>query len=333
MKRLNLNYLIIAMIGIGVLVSCKKDKVTGVELNRNTLTLLVGNTETLRATVLPAAATNKTVSWKSSNNMVATVDDGKVTAIAEGSATITVTTKDGNKTASCALTVNNIQPIEMEMIWVEGGTFTMGCTDDQCSNGELPPHQVTVSSFMIAQYPVTQRQWVAVMGKNISSVKGNYYPVEMVSWDDTQEFIRRLNTATGKNYRLPTEAEWEYAARGGNQSMEYKYSGSDSLNKVGWYVDNKDTNKIRPVGMKSPNELGIYDMSGNVWEWCGDWHGAYTATPQTDPTGPATGSYRVLRGGSWRSTARDCRVATRYYNYSPPTHRDIDIGFRLVLVP
>jgi formylglycine-generating enzyme required for sulfatase activity len=146
-----------------------------------------------------------------------------------------------------------------------------------------------------------------------------------VSWDDTQEFIRKLNLQTGKSYRLPTEAEWEYAARGGNKSKGYTYAGSNVLDEVGWYSEYK----THPVGQKQANELGIYDMSGNVWEWCGDWYDAYPFTAQTNPKGPLSGSYRVLRGGSWHDPAERCRVS--YRNSIYPDFRFYFNGFRLVL--
>ena len=150
-------------------------------------------------------------------------------------------------------------------------------------------------------------------------------PVEQVSWNDIQDFIQKLNQKTGKNYRLPTEAEWEYAARGGNKSKGYTYSGSNSSGEVAWYTDNSDS-KTHPAGQKQPNELGLFDMSGNVWEWCSDWYGSdyYQSSPSSNPKGASTGSFRVRRGGGWCSNARDCRSAYRDFTY--PGRR---IGFRL----
>ena len=221
---------------------------------------------------------------------------------------------------------------EIEMVLVEGGIFLMGCTNEQesdCHNDERPVHQVTVSSFRIGKYEITQGQWKKVMGNNPAYFsKGDRYPVENVSWEDAQEFIRQLNIKTGRNYRLPTEAEWEYAARGGNESLGYKYSGSNNLNNVAWNVDNSGES-THPVGSKSPNELGICDMSGNVWEWCSDWSSAYSASAQTNPTGASFGFYRVLRGGCWRGVASDCRVAFRYD--INPTDRYYSLGLRVVL--
>lgn len=169
------------------------------------------------------------------------------------------------------------------------------------------------------------------MGGNPSNNKaGDNYPVEMVSWEDCQRFIERLNNRTGLNFRLPTEAEWEYAARGGLKSKGYKYAGGDNLDEVGWYKDNSGK-RTHPVGQKQANELGLHDMSGNVWEWCQDWNGAYSGSSQRNPKGPVSGSYRVLRGGSCWSHARRCRVSGR--NRSAPGTRNFYIGLRLVLAP
>ena len=219
----------------------------------------------------------------------------------------------------------------IEMVFVEGGTFLMGCTAEPCFyHHALPVQQVTLSGYYIGKYQVTQMQWIAVMGSNPSIHKGDNLPVHNVNWNDAQEFISKLNTATGKRYRLPTEAEWEYAARGGSKSKGFQYSGSNNINDVAWYNDNSGGN-TKPVGTKAPNELGIYDMSGNVWEWCSDWFGAYTANAKTNPTGPSTGTYRVLRGGCWKhSFAAECRVA--YRSITNPYDRGDYLGFRLVLI-
>ena len=169
------------------------------------------------------------------------------------------------------------------------------------------------------------------MGNNPSYFKGDpNCPVEKVSWNDVQEYITKLNQLTGKSYRLPTEAEWEYAARGGAESKGYKYSGSHTLSYVAWYEDNSNS-KTHPVGTKNPNELGIYDMSGNVYEWCSDWYGAYSSNSQTNPQGPSEGSNRVIRGGGWDSSARNCRVSIRSLDRAD--FRNYSLGFRLVLVP
>ena len=220
---------------------------------------------------------------------------------------------------------------EIEMVWVSGGTFTMGATSEQGSDAydwEKPAHSVTLSGYYIGKYEVTQAQWKAVMGNNPSSFKGDNLPVERVSWNEVQEFIKKLNQLMGKSYRLPTEAEWEYAARGGNNSRGYKYSGSNNIGSVAWYYENSGST-THPVGSKSPNELGIYDMSGNVWEWCQDWYGDYSSSSQRNPKGPASGSSRVGRGGGWYCDAWGCRVSFRS-GYSPDL-RFNDLGFRLVL--
>ena len=220
-----------------------------------------------------------------------------------------------------------------DMVYVQGGTFTMGATSEQGSDAysdEKPAHRVTVGDFYIGKYEVTQAQWKAVMGSNPSSFKGDNLPVERVSWNDVQEFIRKLNALTGKTFRLPTEAEWEYAARGGNKSQGYKYAGSNNIETVAWYYGNSGS-KTHPVGGKAPNELGLYDMSGNVFEWCSDWYGSYSSGSLTNPQGPSSGSFRVLRGGSWDYRSRFCRVSDRYY-YIPDGGSNY-YGFRLVLVP
>ena len=226
------------------------------------------------------------------------------------------------------LTVNGIK---YSMVWVEGGTFRMGATSEQGSDAESdekPVHSVTLSGYYIGKTEVTQALWKVVMGSNPSSCKGDNLPVEQVSWNDCQKFIRKLNSLTGQNFRLPTEAEWEFACRGGNNSRGYKYSGSNYIDNVAWY-DGNSGDKTHPVGTKAPNELGIYDMTGNVWEWCADWYGDYSSGAQTNPKGPYDGSCRVNRGGGWGSLARLCRSSNRCYSY--PTYRDGSLGLRLAL--
>ncbi len=227
--------------------------------------------------------------------------------------------------------------IFIEMVRVEGGTFTMGCTSEQEGDcyefEEKPTHSVTLSSYYIGKYEVTQGLWKAVMGSdnNPSAFKGDSLPVESVSWNDiVNDFIPKLNALTGKTYRLPTEAEWEYAARGGNKSGGYKYSGSHNINRVAWYGYYNGTSggTTHPVGTKSPNELGIYDMSGNVWESVNDWYGDYSSSAQTNPKGPDGGSERAYRGGSWGSDARRCRVSSHDAG-SAPDAGDRTLGFRL----
>ncbi len=210
---------------------------------------------------------------------------------------------------------------------VEGGTFMMGSSKGL--DREKPPHTVTVGDFYMAAYPITQAQWQAVMGNNPSHFKGDDLPVETVSWHDAQDFLEKLSRQTGKAYRLPTEAEWEYAARGGKQRKGYQYAGSDNIEEVAWYSENSGK-KTQPVGQKKPNELGLYDMSGNVWEWCNDWYDEnyYANSPQDNPRGAVLGSDRVLRGGSWFGNPQSCRVAYRD-NYTPGPWINF-IGFRLV---
>ena len=224
-----------------------------------------------------------------------------------------------------------IKKLAENMVRVEGGTFTMGATPEQGENAvydEKPAHKVTLSDFYIGKYEVTQAEWKAVMGKNPSKFKGDNLPVGNVSWDDCQAFIRKLNELTGKNFRLPTEAEWEYAARGGNKSKGYKYCGSNNIDNVAWYYANSNET-THPVGRRQANELGLYDMSGNVWEWCQDWYGSYSSSSQTNPFGPSTGSYRVSRGGGWGITARDCRLSSRCS--CDPGDWHTDYGLRLAL--
>ena len=219
---------------------------------------------------------------------------------------------------------------EIEMVLVEAGTFTMGNADGEWYAGKCPTRQVTLTnSYYIGKYPVTQAQWKAVMGNNPSYFKGDDLPVEQVSWEDIRGFIAKLNEMTGKNYRLPTEAEWEYAARGGNESKGYKYIGSDDIDAVAWHNGNSD-NKTHPVGTKQPNELGIYDMNGNVFEWCYDWHDFWTNNPETNPQGTTEGSTRVFRGGGWNTDAEDCRVSDDRGS-ALPSYCDADLGFRVAL--
>lgn len=221
--------------------------------------------------------------------------------------------------------------LSFDMILVEGGEFIMGGADEEAYDDEKPVHKVSVSEFYIGQYPVTQAIWEAVMGNNPSEFKGSDRPVENVSWDDCQEFLKKLNKETGQTYRLPTEAEWEFAARGGIHSEEYLYAGSDKLKEAGWYEENSN-NQTHPVGLKLGNELDLYDMSGNVWEWVEDqWHGSYEGAPTdgSDWVDIEKGSKRVNRGGSWFGVARDCRVSLR--SDASPEDRSSFIGLRLAL--
>ena len=230
--------------------------------------------------------------------------------------------------------VVSVNGVSFTMIAVEGGTFNMGATSEQggdADSDEYPVHSVTLSDYYIGETEVTQELWEAVMGSNPSDFSGNpQRPVEMVSWDDCKEFITNLNNLTGINFRLPTEAEWEYAARRGNGSQGYKYSGSNTISDVAWYNGNSGS-ETHNVKTKSPNELGIYDMSGNVFEWCEDWYGGYSSGSQTNPTGPSSGFFRVLRGGSWYSNTKACRVSNR--SNDSPGSRYSRYGFRVVCLP
>ncbi len=212
------------------------------------------------------------------------------------------------------------------MVPVTSGTFTMGSPESEKNRGsDECRHSVTVGSFSIGKYEVTQAQWEAIMGNNPSFHKdSNDFPVEEVSWDDVQKFIQKLNKDTGKRYRLPTEVEWEFAARGGNKSGKYLYAGSNNLDSVAWYSENTE-NKPHSVGRKAPNELGLYDMSGNVWEWCQDTYQPYLCDNKTK----TTGATRVYRGGSWIYSAQFCRTSNRSYNATFNSYGGI--GFRLVL--
>lgn len=249
-------------------------------------------------------------------------------------------------TQSVTFTVNGES---FEMVLVEGGTFVMGCTSEQgndCENNEKPAHEETVDTFYIGKYEVTQKLWNAVIGPDLnrsSNAGCDDCPVEQISWKDAQVFITKLRILTKKPFRLPTETEWEYAARGGNRSKGYKYSGSDKIDEVAWYVENYQKNKsgklgtTHPVGMKKPNELGIYDMSGNVWEWCSDTytkeyrHNGKEVHPEWPYPGAPLYFRSVLRGGSWGGTAEGCRVS--YIDYDVASYRDEYGGFRLALSP
>ena len=249
-----------------------------------------------------------------------------------------------------------IQQLIDNMVHVEGGTFMMGSNleeDNQCDTDDehpapvaRPVHQVTLSSFSIGRYEVTQEEWIAVMGGSPTDFKNVRMPVRRVCWRDCQDFIKKLNKLTGMDFRLPTEAEWEFAARGGNESHGYRYSGSDCLDDVAWYDDNSmDDEAESPedgtheVGKKSPNELGLYDMSGNVMEWCQDIYGEYGSEAQVDPHGPSrsffnslvssSGVCRVLRGGSWMNFDKGCTVTIRHF--SAPGLRHAVVGMRLAL--
>ena len=266
-----------------------------------------------------------------------TISEGQTASIS-GSLTSPTSSSNANVLSSSSsspsgntITIPVKNGISIEMVKVEAGSFNMGATPEMENpyDSEKPVHRVTLTNnYYIGKYEVTQALWQAVMGSNPSGFKGDNLPVEEVSWNECQDFISKLNAMTGKRFRLPTEAEWEYAARDGNKSRGYQYSGSNTLGDVAWYSGNSSS-RTHAVGTKQPNELGIYDMAGNVWEWCQDWYGSYSSSPQTNPTGAVNELYPVYRGGSWNSSARDCR--TSYRDYFTPVFRNIDLGLRLVL--
>jgi len=220
----------------------------------------------------------------------------------------------------------------MEFVYVKGGCYQMGDTFGDGSSDEKPVHEVCVDDFYMGKYEVTQGQWKAIMGNNPSYfIKdcGDNCPVEQVRWNDIQEFTNKLSQKTGKNYRLPTEAEWEYAAKSGGKNEKWAGTSNESeLWEYAWYNSNSGS-KTHPVGQKKPNGLGIYDMSGNVWEWVNDWYDSnyYKDSPKDNPKGPSRGSSRVGRGGSWYGLARYVRASFRLR--STPGFRHDDFGFRL----
>jgi formylglycine-generating enzyme required for sulfatase activity len=231
----------------------------------------------------------------------------------------------------------------IEMVYVKGGAFKMGGCNEKWMEycGGMPGHNVTVGDFYIGKYEVTQKQWFQVMGeivRNSEEEEWEALPVRRVSWIEVEDFLARLNAIVGRNYRLPTEAEWEFASRGGVKSKGYIFAGSNNPDDVAWFQDNSG-DEAHPVGTKGPNELGIYDMSGNVWEWVSDWYGGYSSLDVSDPKGPPSGSDRVYRGGSWDSDTGECQVFNRGYDgpgarsSGYPGHRPGDLGFRLALSP
>ena len=331
------------------------------ELSETSVSLQKGD----RATVMITSGSGQYTLTNSNSQIVsaAIANTNQIVMVGQkaGTATITITDTNTKQTATIAVTVTDevsvegqkftVNGVSFNMIGVEGGTFWMGASDDDTNaySDERPTHQVTLSSFAIGQTEVTQELWEAVMGSNPSYFKGSKLPVENVSWNDCQTFIEKLNQLTGKKFRLPTEAEWEYAARGGTNTSLYNgeniiingLNNSPNLDKLAWYGGNCGQNYTasagcdvsngynisgwsekqyndskggtHPVGLKQPNAYGLYDMLGNVWEWCQDWYdgGYYSNSPQTNPTGPSSGSYRVERGGSWYYSARYCRVSNR----------------------
>ena len=224
-----------------------------------------------------------------------------------------------------------VNGVSFNMVHVQGGNFKMGATPEQAElsdDNESPVHNVTLTSFMIGQTEVTQELWTAVMRENPSIRPGEQMPVDNISWDDCQAFILKLNQMTGQQFHLPTEAQWEYAAKGGHKHSTTIFSGADLSSTVGW-CDLNSEGKTHIVGTKAPNTLGIYDMTGNIQEWCEDWYGIYEDTAQTNPSGATSGAFRILRGGSWGQDSRFCRVT--YRSRDTPNHRGAFYGMRLAL--
>jgi len=360
MKR-HFNFLAVALLLIAATAACGGEyehvyaSTTDLAISPTTMVLFIDETDSLTVNTGPLNAVIQSVAWTSSNNNVATVLDGIVTAITAGTAIITFTVSDINhNTIEATSIVTVYHPIERDFVKVEGGTFKMGCSDDECgepiTNNEEPHRDVTLSDFRISIYTVTQAQWKFIMGGNNPSYTiGDNLPVEQVSWEHIvgtlgasmiingmtyyeDGFVYKFNQLTGgRKYRLPTEAEWEYAARGGKESKEYKYSGSNNADEVAWHAENSG-DKIHPVGMKKHNELGIYDMSGNVSEWVWDFYrNTYPGYAETDPKGPLTnnGAGNVARGGNWNSVSRAARVSYRVA--APPKSEFPTYGFRLVM--
>ena len=306
-------------------------------LDHESANLAVGGTMTITATVYPQTVSNPVITWRSSNTTVATVVNGVVTAKTAGQCDIIATCQ--GVSATCHITVIDantdgiftVNGVSFEMVAVEGGTFKMGAlnTSPDTSTSCKPQHDVTVDGFSIGKTEVTQELWLAVMGTNPSLNKGDLQrPVEYITWNDCQTFLSKLNEMTGMNFRLPTEAEWEYAARGGKYSHGYKYAGGDKIDEVAW-VSFVSGGTSHPVAQLKANELGLYDMSGNVREWVQDWYSAYTSASQVNPTGPATGSLKVFRGGSYETTYKECFVTYRYMR--EVTFRQSYLGLRLAL--
>ncbi len=295
-----------------------------------TLSKTSGSSGTTGVTVTAAAST-------STSSRTGTISIGKSSA-ATVSISVSQSAASSGGGSSETITVNGVS---FKMIKVEGGTFTMGATAEQGNDPDIPyideekpTHSVTLSSYSIGETEVTQELWEAVLNNNISHFKSATKPVECVSWTDCQEFITKLNSMTGRTFRLPTEAEWEYAARGGKKSQGFKYSGSNIADDVAWYGRWGDNNgnsngETHTVATKKANELGIYDMSGNVYEWCSDWYDSYSGNSQTNPTGPSSGSKRVLRGGDWGEGSTYTRVSSRFKE--DPQIRYDYLGLRLAL--
>ncbi len=333
---------------IGLRLAIDLDNSPKFRLSETVITVVVGENESIgvlngNGSYTVAGGAEYVTATTDGNNLA-------VTGTAVGTTTVHVTDNATGATAVLVVIVKEpeiqtetftVNGVTFTMVAVEGGTFTMGATAEQGSDAfdyEKPAHQVTITNdYYIGETEVTQALWQAVMCSNPSYFQGDLNrPVEKVSWNDCQTFITKLNEMTGRTFRLPTEAEWEYAARGGNRSQGYKYAGSNDIGDVAWYRDNSyavgyssPDYGTHTVATKAPNELGLYDMSGNVWEWVNDWYSSYSSEAQTNPTGPASGSYRVSRGGSWHDDARFCRVWSR--DHYGPTYTDYVRGLRLAL--
>jgi len=277
--------------------------------------------------------------------VTANINDSRLVVTGNHIGSTTIYVCDNYSNSKVALTVTvidsmlqsetfNVNGVSFTMIAVEGGTFIMGATSEQGTSeawsSEYPTHQVTVDDFKIGETQVTQALWVAVMGSNPSRFTGNSSrPVDQVTWNECMQFISKLNEITGRNFRLPTEGEWEFAARGGNQSNGYKYAGSNDIGTVAWYSGNANST-THPVSQKLPNELGLFDMSGNLYDWCSDWYGDYNEASQINPKGPSTGTAKVSRGGCWYGNARYCRVSHRR-GVEMTSGKRSDQGLRLAL--
>lgn len=314
--------------------------IESLSLVKDYVVMEVGDHSELTVVLNPDVTGGVTLTWESTDETVVTVINGEVTAVAPGVCDVIVRCQD--KEASCEIAVLktvSVNGVSFSMMPVRGGTFIMGAPLTQTGSNvnEKPQHPVTLSDYMIGVTEVTQELWHAVMGYTPGHFKGHpKRPVENVSWTDCEAFIKALNERTGLTFQFPTEAQWEYAAKGGDRSKGYVFAGSDSIMPVAWYYTNSSAvGEDHPdygthdVATKRPNELQIYDMSGNVNEWCADWYAAYTADAQTNPTGPASGNYKVFRSGCWNDYAKVCRVCFRYPQ--AVTFKNDKQGLRLAL--
>ena len=341
MKRI----IISVVASLFVFTACKKEFTVTVMPNDASMGTVTGTGIYAKGTIiqlvaLPASG-YKFVSWQDNN----TDNPRSITVNANETYIATFAKESGGGGEPTGLDIHTgiacIDALANDMVKVQGGTFLMGAVsgDTLAYNDEKPQHSVTLSDYYICKYEVTQELWQAVMGSTPTYNggwtdeygKGDQYPAYRISWNDCDTFIQRLNAKTGLNFRMPTEAEWEYAARGGNKSQGYTYAGSNTIGDVAWYTDNSNS-KTHVVMQNTANELGLYDMTGNVWEWCSDWFSStyYSESAgASNPKGPSTGSSRVNRGGSWNYDARDCRVSCR--DYDDPDSRHSFLGLRLAL--